>query len=174
MTRRCMDRSQPPSFMNLREETRWGKRCAGAALRGEEAAVAARRKPFNQRCSNRGRGVPPPPSQPLPLGAISHRYSVRSAHRVTSVSGENPPKNPAPSPRARYPGRSAPPEVSIPMTRRDWGAGAVSVPPFPPGPSPPSSGAVHTGRVAIRLLLPRRCPVRPDPGLSHSGIAMAI
>ena len=151
MTRRCMDRSRPPSFMNLREETRWGKRCAGAALRGEEAAgaalrgeeeaaVAARQKPFNQRCSNRGRGVPPPPSQPLPLGAISHRYSVRSAHRVTSVSGENPPKNPAPSPRARYPGRSALPEVSIPMTRRDWGAGAVSVPPFPPAHHRPRAG----------------------------------
>ncbi len=119
-----------------------------------------------------GKGRSAPPVSPSPSGAISHRY--RSAHRVTSVSGENPPKNPAPSPRARYPGRSAPPEVSIPMTRRDWGAGAVSVPPFPVSPSPPSSGAVHPGRVAIRLLLPRRCPVRPDPGLSPSGIAMAI
>ena len=121
-----------------------------------------------------GKGRSAPPVSPSPSGAISHRYSVRSAHRVTSVSGENPPKNPAPSPRARYPGRSALPEVSIPMTRRDWGAGAVSVPPFPASPSPPSSGAVHPGRVAIRLLLPRRCPVRPDPGLSPSGIAMTI
>ncbi len=56
-------------------------------------------------CRDRRGGVPPPPRQPHPHGAILHGYTARERSSLCRQC-EHSHRNPAPAPRTRYPGQS--------------------------------------------------------------------
>ena len=68
----------------------------GGRRRGTRREVGVfQRIPFNRRCMRQGRGMfHPPPRQPLPHGAIPHRYSATGEISFSWFQAWNSPKNP--------------------------------------------------------------------------------
>ncbi len=111
-------------------------------------------------CRDRRGGVPPPPRQPHPHGAILHGYTARERSSLCRQC-EHSHRNPAPAPRTRYPGQSpntCPPRERFPATREDRGRG---VPPPPRQPLPTgailhrysATGGDHFSAVSVNTLL---------------------
>ena len=122
---------------------------AGGGRGSGRAVGVIQRERFPATREDRGRGVPPPPRQPLPTGAILHRYSATGGDHFSAVSVNTLLKSSS-SPRTRYPGQSpntCPPPLEgagggrgsgravgvFPATREDRGRG---VPPPPRHPLP--------------------------------------